>query len=88
MKKFTRHARNRMGQRGIPDWMVHYAMDHGRVVGDRYVLDRKEIQKLLDNLTAERSLLLKVMDKGGVAVAAANDEIITVFNVLNGSNHE
>ena len=86
-KRFTRHARVRMGQRGIPDRMVEYALHHGRIQGDRRVLDRKEIQSLLDNLTAERALLIKLMDKGGIAVAANGDDVITAMNIEHGRNH-
>jgi hypothetical protein len=53
----------------------------GRIDGDRWVLDRRAIRETLGELAAERALLMKVMDKGGVAVAEDNDTVITVFNL-------
>jgi hypothetical protein len=79
--KYTRHARLRMGQRGIPDRMVELALRHGRIEGDRRVLDRREARLVLDSLDAERAALMKVIDKGGLAVVESADTIVTTYNL-------
>lgn len=84
--KFSQHARNRMGQRGIPDSMVEQALDEGRIAGDRYVLDRRELRRQLAQVTAQRAALLRLLDKGGVAVAIKDGTVVTVMNVTDGRN--
>jgi hypothetical protein len=79
--KFSNHAKVRMAQRGIPHGLVGIARKYGRIDGDRWVLDRRAIRECLSELAAERALLMKVMDKGGVVVAEDNDTVITVFNL-------
>ena len=71
----------------IPDRMVNFALEHGRVEGDRRVLDRKEIRLLLEGLEQERALLMKLRDKGVIAVATSADTVITAFNIEKGRNH-
>lgn len=84
--KFSQHARSRMGQRGIPDSMVEQALDEGRIAGDRYVLDRRELRRQLAQVTAQRAALLRLLDKGGVAVAIKDGTVVTVMNVTDGRN--
>jgi hypothetical protein len=78
---FTQHARERLGQRGIPAALVGVARRYGRIDGDRWILDRRSVRHALDELAAERALLMKVLDKGGIAVAEADNKIITAFNL-------
>jgi len=73
-----------MSQRGIPDRLIAITHKYGRIEGDRRVLDRQTVREILAHLEAERALLMKVMDKGGVAVAAAGDTVITAFNLTQG----
>jgi hypothetical protein len=82
--KYTHHAMVRMSQRGIPGRLVAITHKYGRIEGDRRVLDRETIREILSALAAERALLMKVMDKGGLAVAAADDTVITAFNLDQG----
>ena len=79
--KFSTHARIRMGQRGIPDRMIDLARKHGRIVGDQWVLDIREAKSVLDALDAERSALMKVIDKGGVVVVEEDDTVVTAYNI-------
>jgi len=79
--RLSRHARIRMGQRGIPGRMIELARKHGRIEGDRWVLDRREARAALDALMAERAELLKVLDKGGVVVVEGGTQVITAFNI-------
>jgi hypothetical protein len=39
--RLTLHSLQRMSQRGIPHRLVSFALKHGRVEGDRHVLDRQ-----------------------------------------------
>lgn len=78
--KQSRHIDERMNQRGIGQAMVDLALTHGRCEQDRYVLDRREVDRRLDELNRERGLLLKVRDKGGVVVVAEGDALITAYN--------
>ena len=70
-----------MAQRGIPGALVGIARRYGRIEGDRWVLDRRLVRDALDELAAERALLMKVLDKGGIAVAEADNAVITAFNL-------
>ncbi len=79
--KYTRHARLRMGKRGIPDRMVEMALRYGRIEGDRRVLDRREARSILNSLDAERAALVKVIDKGGLAIVESTDTIVTAYNL-------
>lgn len=86
--KFSQHARIRMGQRGIPARMTELVRKHGRIEGDRWVLDRKEALAALNELTAERAALLKVVDKGGVVVVEENATVVTAFNITERHRHD
>jgi hypothetical protein len=81
MAKLTHHAELRMAQRGIPGELIGLARKYGRIDGDRWILDRQLVREVVNELTAERALLMKVMDKGGIAVAEDNNAIITAFNL-------
>lgn len=79
--KLTKHVRLRMSQRGIPGDLIGVVRRYGRIDGDRWVLDRNLVRNALDELAAERALLIKVLDKGGIAVAEADNAVITAFNL-------
>jgi hypothetical protein len=76
----THHIKQRMAQRGISKDMVDLVVNQGRIDGDKYVFDRKEAKKRLQEIDAERRLLTKILDKGGVAVVAEGDALITAYN--------
>lgn len=77
----TRHMQKRMGQRGINAGMVDLVMTHGRPERDRFVLDRKEAQNLLQSLQEEERLLKKIVDKGGLVVVAEGTSLLTTYNL-------
>ena len=79
--KFTKHARIRMGQRGIPCSMVEFVREYGQVQGDAVVLDRKGAKALLDELDLMRKQAIKVLDKGGVGIVEQGHSVITTYNV-------
>jgi len=79
--KFTKHARIRMGQRGIPDRIANLVSECGRIEGDMRILDRREARILLDEIDRRRKDLMRVIDKGGVAVVEEGNRVITAFNL-------
>ena len=84
---YSKHARKRMGQRGIPDRLVALTQKFGRLVGDRVILDRREARQALGELDEERALLLKAIDKGGLVVVESGDRVITTFNITERQRH-
>jgi hypothetical protein len=76
----TRHADQRMNQRGIPRNLMELALRHGRIEGDRHVLDRRESRRLIESLQGELRLAKRVLDKGGVTVVEVEGMVITTFN--------
>lgn len=84
---YSKHARRRMSQRGIPDRLVALTQKFGRLVGDRVVLDRREARQALDELDEERALLLKAIDKGGLVVVESGDRVVTTFNITERQRH-
>ena len=79
----TQHAHDRMTQRGLSRRLVDFTLRHGRVEGDRHVLDRSESRRLIDELEEELRLARRVHDRGGVAVVDSGDTLITAYNVAN-----
>lgn len=80
--KISKHARQRMCQRGISDRLMCLALQHGRPeAGDRLVLDRKEALRLLQQVDEERSALMKVIDKGGIVVVDSGNTVVTAYNI-------
>ena len=57
-----------------------FALRHGRVEGDKYILDRKTSRRLIEALNEELRLAKQVLDKGGVTVVEGEDTIITAYN--------
>lgn len=77
----SRHAGQRMSQRGISRRLVDFALRHGRIEGDKRVLDRNEARRLIERLTEELRLAKRAMDKGGIAVVDDGDTLITAYNL-------
>ena len=77
----SHHAAQRMSQRGIPRRLVEFALRHGRIEGNKHVLDRNESRRLIDALNEELRLAKRVLDKGGVTVVEGADTVITTYNL-------
>jgi len=77
----SQHADQRMNQRGISRRLVEFTLKHGRIEGDKHVLDRNEARRIIEVLTEELRLAKRVMDKGGVTVVEDQDTLITAYNV-------
>ena len=78
--RHSKHFSARVNQRGIEKAMVDLVLTLGRCELDKYILDRREVDRRLDEINRERGLLLKVRDKGGVVVVADNGTLITAYN--------
>jgi Domain of unknown function (DUF4258) len=78
----SQHADQRMNQRGISRRLVDFTLRHGRVEGDKHILDRKESRRLIDALEEELRLAKRIHDKGGVTVVEGSDTLITTYNVV------
>jgi hypothetical protein len=78
--RISQHAAQRMSQRGISRRLVELTLQYGRIEGDRRVLDRKESQRLIEDLTEQMRIAKRVLDKGGVTVVEQNGALITTYN--------
>jgi hypothetical protein len=63
----SRHADQRMNQRGIPRRLVDFTL--------------RQARRVIADLQEQLRLALQVMDKGGVAVVEAEGTIVTTYNV-------
>jgi hypothetical protein len=85
--QLTHHADQRMNQRGISRRLMEFAVRHGRVDGDKLILDRKESLRLIEELNEELRLAKQVLDKGGIAVIDQEDTIITTYKIRRHARH-
>lgn len=84
------HFNYRMNQRGITKGMVMMVLYYGRVQQDRYILNTRDVQSLLNAhqrkperqpLTKDEiRLLKKILDKGGLVVVEMENRCITAYN--------
>jgi len=70
-----------MGQRAITQVMLDTVSKYGISMGDKRILDRKNIDGVLRELDRERQKLLKLRDKGGLVVIETNDVLITAYRL-------
>ena len=89
----TRHIHKRMNQRGINERLVDLVSDYGVEDGDKWILDKKNTEALLNAIDAMRKDLLTVHQKGGVVVVEQDGTQITTYAVDSysrkkaGANH-
>ena len=85
----SHHAGVRMNQRGISRRLIDFALRHGRVVGNRHILDRNESRRIIAALEEELRLAKRALDKGGITVVEDGDTLVTAYNVLpfSGRHH-
>lgn len=72
----TKHIEKRMSQRGISSAMINLALNYGEDSGDKVILGQRSAKRLLKDLQT----LLKIIDKGGIAVVTQGDALITTYN--------
>ncbi len=82
MIKFTKHALQRMNQRGITREMIELVIEYGQYQKDKVILKSRDIKKLIKKVSTEiKSKLMKLLDKGGLVVVLSDDcAVITVYN--------
>lgn len=83
----SHHASQRMNQRGISGRLVEFARRHGRIEGNKRVLDRNESRRLLEDLNEELRLVKRVLDKGGITVVDNGDTVVTTYNCSKAASH-
>jgi hypothetical protein len=79
--RVSRHAGQRMNQRGISRRLVDFALRHGRVEGNKHILDRNESRRVIDALMEELRLAKRALDKGGIAVVEGGNTLVTTYNL-------
>ncbi|MDP3587643.1 MAG: hypothetical protein Q8R58_06300 [Sulfuricurvum sp.] len=76
----TQHSLARMSQRGLPKRLIDLVCEFGKEQGDKFILNKKSTQKMINELDSMRKELLKIMDKGGITVVVNDDTLITAYN--------
>lgn len=77
----TEHRRMRAKSRGFPNALIDLIQGHGTWVGERQVLDRRDLHACLDVIDSVRRSIVRLLDKGGgTAVFAEDDRLITIFS--------
>ena len=79
--RVSQHAGRRMNQRGISRRLVEFALRHGRVEGNKHILDRNESRRVIDALMEELRLAKRALDKGGIAVVEGGATLVTTYNL-------
>ena len=79
--RVSQHAGQRMNQRGISRRLVEFALRHGRVEGNKHILDRNESRRVIDALMEELRLAKRALDKGGIAVVEGGATLVTTYNL-------
>ena len=78
----TLHIQKRMSQRGITNDLLNLTLAFGTKTGsDRYILNRKGCQNLIDSLRHVEKIAIKAIDKGGLVVIKEGDSLITTYNL-------
>lgn len=78
--QLTRHAHQRMTQRGITRSMIDLVLEFGEVEQDKAILDKKHAQQLIRELEVKLRTAKKILDKGGCVVVEADNSILTTYN--------
>tara|TARA_Y100001978_G_scaffold186324_1_gene185988 strand:+ start:92 stop:361 length:270 start_codon:yes stop_codon:yes gene_type:complete len=77
----TNHFVSRVQQRGILHSTIELAQKYGMPKGDKLVLGKKQIDKIIKNLDVERKNLIKARDQGGVIAVEADGVLITAYRL-------
>lgn len=85
MKK-THHFEVRKNNRGITDYMIDLVFEFGDTKGDRVILGKKKVERLLSEINNIQKKLMKVCDKNGVVVVIDNNSLLTTYSLYNKMN--
>ena len=81
MKYITKHARQRMNQRGIKSSMIDLTLEHGEFDDqNRCVLTKKNAIEVMADLKIALKTVMKVIDKGGLVVVEEAGRVVTTYN--------
>jgi hypothetical protein len=81
MKYITRHAHQRMSQRGIKQSMIDLTLEHGEFDHkNRCVLSKKTALEVMEDLKLTLKTVMKVIDKGGLVVVEESGRVVTTYN--------
>ena len=76
----TLHLNQRVRQRGITNRMIELTLEFGEKKLDKIRLGSRRIKKLIYKHKDIKSDLLKILDKGGLIVVVANNNIVTAYD--------
>lgn len=77
----TDHMRQRMKQRGIDSEMIDLVLQFGSSEGDKFLLNRKNIDRLLMEFRKVAQSLEKMKARGGVCVVSIGESLITTYDL-------
>jgi hypothetical protein len=81
MKYLTKHAKQRMNQRGIKQSMIDLTLEHGEFDDkNRCVLTKKTAIEVMADLKVTLKTVMKVIDKGGLVVVEEAGRVVTTYN--------
>jgi hypothetical protein len=75
----TRHLHQRTSQRGLRWEDLEFALAHGRIEGDKYVLGVRDLKAMLEQLDRQRRTIVRMIDKGGIVAVEADGATITAY---------
>ena len=76
----TNHFVKRTRQRSFNDAEVSLILDYGTPKGDKYILGKRELKKLLKwKSRPEYDILEKLYKKSGAVIVAVEDFLITAY---------
>ena len=77
----TKHGRMRANGRGFSNALIDLIQGHGTWVGERQVLDSRDLRACLDAIDTLRRNFIRLLDKGGgTAVFDEDGRLITIFS--------
>ena len=81
MKYITKHAHQRMSQRGIKTSMIDLTLEHGEFDNqNRCVLTKNNAIEVMADLKIALKTVMKVIDKGGLVVVEESGRVVTTYN--------
>ncbi len=83
----TYHFEKRMNNRGVTQAMIELVLEYGNYCGDRIVLTKKVLKNLIRSDRENHTILMKLLDKGGLTLVYDGDALITTYNCNYGNGH-
>ena len=79
--ELTKHASQRIQQRGIPKALLDLVMEYGEISGDKFKLNKKKTNILIEELKKKQKLLERINKKGGLTVIPGPSGYITAYQI-------